>query len=351
MTESIIDISHGFFDEHVQPILQRHYPQEFSQMAFGVWGLGSEALRLDDALSRDHHWGLRIDALMPAEIFSTRRQAILETLNADLPQSYQGHSLGEQAVTGAGINPEPFEGFLARTIGLNHPPETDVEWLSIPEEDITHVINGEVWHDPSGRFSAVRQTLQAYYPEPVRLRRIAHWCRYYSGMGAYGLRRAILRDNDYYASISFGKAIRRAVHLAFMLEKTYYPYDKWTMAYFKRLPRLYAPMQPLVDDAVRVGTSWERKLELLDQISDILDQTMVEDGIIPPHPKYEGSDTSGYRLMEWAYYQIIRKLDADLLAIIPQFEQIYLEKSVVPFVAGLDDDTWLAALNLTPVSE
>ena len=26
-------------------------------------------------------------------------------------------------------------------------------------------------------------------PEPVRLRRIAHWCRYYSGMGTYALKR------------------------------------------------------------------------------------------------------------------------------------------------------------------
>ena len=200
-------------------------------------------------------------------------------------------------------------------------------------------------------FSAIRDTLKEYYPEPVRLRRIAHWCRYYSGMGTYALKRAILRDNDYYATIAFGKAIRRAVHLAFMLEKTYYPYDKWTMAFFQTPSRLYAPMHPLVDEAVHAGTSWERKLECLDQISDVLDKTMVEDGIILPHPKFEGTETSGYRLMEWAYYEIIRNLDPELLAIIPQFEQIYLEKSVVPFVAGLDGATWQAALNLTPVSE
>ena len=107
MTDSIIAISHGFFDTHIGPVLQRQFPDEFAQMAFGVWGLGSEALGLDDEYSRDHHWGLRIDTLMPAELFQTRRQAMLEVLNAELPASYQGHSLGEQAVTGAGINPEP----------------------------------------------------------------------------------------------------------------------------------------------------------------------------------------------------------------------------------------------------
>ncbi|MCO6452022.1 MAG: DUF4037 domain-containing protein [Caldilineales bacterium] len=351
MSESIIEISHGFFLEHVAPILARDFPDEFAQMAFGVWGLGSEALRMDDEYSRDHHWGLRIDTLMPNELFQSRRKAILEALNAELPSSYQGHSLGEQAVSGAGINPEPIESFLARTIGIDHPPDTYEEWLGIPEEDIIHVINGEVWHDPLGRFTAVRETLQQYYPEPVRLRRIAHWCRYYSGMGTYALKRAILRDNDYYASIAFGKAIRRAVHLAFMLEKHYYPYDKWTMAFFARLPRLYEPLHHVVDEAVRPATGWERKLDLLDQIADVLDAMMVADGIIPPHPQFVGSETSGYRLMEWAYYEIIRKLGPELVAIIPQWEQIYLEKSVAPFVAGLDAKTWQAALNLTPISE
>ena len=32
-----------------------------------------------------------------------------------------------------------------------------------------------------------RAAFDGYYPEPVRLRRIAHWCRYISGMGAYAL--------------------------------------------------------------------------------------------------------------------------------------------------------------------
>lgn len=351
MTESIIDISHGFFDEFVRPILASQFPNEFSQMAFGVWGLGSEALRMDDDYSRDHHWGLRIDAIMPLELLQERWSSMAAALETGLPNSYQGHSLGERAVVGAGITPDSLRGLLSRTIGIEHPPQTDAEWLSIPEEDITHVINGEVWHDPLGRFTAVRDTLKAYYPEPVRLRRLAHWCRYYSGMGTYALKRALLRNNQYFASTAFGRSIRLGVQMAFMLDKTYYPYDKWTMAAFKRLPRMYSRMGALVDEAVDIGTGWERKLELLDRISDALDQAMVEDGIIPPHPRFEGSPTSGYRLMEWAYWEIIRKLPKELLEIIPQWEQVYLEKSVVVYVAGLEGDPWQHALNLTAVEE
>ncbi len=351
MSDSIIDLSKGFFEELVKPVLASRFPDEFNQMACGVWGLGSEALRLDDDFSRDHHWGLRIDAIMPQDLLQTRWPVIQEALEGSLPREYQGHSLGERAVVGAGITPDSLRGFLTRTIGFDHPPVSDQEWLSIPEEDVTHVINGEVWHDPSGRFTAVRQTLKGYYPEPVRLRRLAHWCRYYSGMGTYAMKRALLRNNEYFASVAFAKSMRWGLQMAFMLDKVYYPYDKWMMAFFRRLPRMYGRLGTIVDEAVRRETAWERKLALLDQMSDQLDRAMVEDGIVPPHPRFAGSPTSGYRLMEYDYYQIIRHLPSELLDIIPEWEQVHLERSVVHYVAGLDEPSWRAALNLTVVED
>jgi hypothetical protein len=351
MSASIIDISHDFFDQIVKPILEDKFPDELAQMTCGVFGIGSEALRLDDEYSRDHHWGLRIDALMPEDVFINKRKAIMETVSANIPSTFQGHELGEGLVAGAGMAPDLLPGFLSRTIGIGHGPETYEEWLNIPEEDIIHVVNGEVWHDPAGQFTTIRNKLQGYYPEPVRLRRMAHWCRYFSGMGTYALKRALLRNNEFYAAVAFGKTIRWGIQIAFMLDKQYYPYDKWIMAFFKRLPRLYEPLQPITDEAVKLSTSWERKLELLDQMADILDQTMVADGIIRPHPKFTGSPTSGYRIMENAYQEIIKQLPDDIKTIIPLWDQIYLEKFVVGYVDSIDQATWHGALNLTRVGE
>lgn len=348
MSDSIIDISHDFFKEIVKPILEEHFPEETARTAFGVFGYGSEALRLDDEYSRDHHWGLRIDALMPEDIFETRRQVIMETLQANIPDSYQGHSLREAHLSGAGLAPDNLNAFLKRTIGMDHPPTTYAEWLRIPEEDIIHLINGEVWYDPLGKFTEIRQTFTNYYPEPVRLRRIAHWCRYFSGMGTYALNRAILRNNEFYATTRFSNAIRLGIQLAFLLDKQYFPYDKWLMTYFERLPRLAEPLLPIVTEAVKLSTSWERKLELLHQMSDILDQTMVADGIIRPHPKFAVSPTSGYRLMEHAYAEIIQSLPDEIKTVVPMWDQIYMEEFHSGFVDGLDLDTWDGMLQLHP---
>ena len=346
MSESIIDVSRDFFNEIVRPILEEKFPEETAQTAFGIFGYGSETLRLDDTYSSDHHWGLRIDAVVPDEICQERCQEIIQVVSNNLPASYRGHPLREGHVSGSGLAPDSQTAYLTRTIGLDRAPETYTEWLSIPEEDIIHITNGEIWHDPAGHFSAIRQVFLDYYPEPVRLRRIAHWCRYFSGMGTYALKRAILRNNEFYAATAFGKALRWGVQLAFMLDRRYFPYDKWLLAFFERLPRLAGPLLPIVHEAASLATSWERKLELLDQMADILDQTMVADGIIKPHPKFAPSSTSGYRLLEHAYAEIIQGLPEEIKTVVPVWEQIYLEQFHSGYVNSLELATWDELLNL-----
>ncbi len=345
MSASIIDVSRDFFREVVKPILEQEFPEETAQTAFGVFGYGSEVLRLDDEFSSDHHWGLRINALVPRDICEERCDEINRVVGARLPASYRGHSL-RAGFTGIGMSMGSLEAFLQRTIGMEEAPVTYEEWLSIPEEDIQHLVAGEVWHDVSGRFSSIRQVFNNYYPEPVRLRRIANLCRYFSGMGVYALKRAILRDNELYASMAFGKAIRWGVQIAFMLDKIYFPYDKWLLAYFEQLPRLAEPLRPIVDEAVKLSTAWERKLELLYQMIDILDRTMVADGLIEPHPRFAISATSGYRLPEHAYAELIQKLPVEIRTIVPVTEQVYLERFHSGYVASLDLDNWDHILNL-----
>ena len=349
MSESIIDISRRFFEHVVKPILETHFPAETARTAFGVFGYGSEALRLDDQYSRDHHWGLRIDAVMPDDVYADKRVDIAEVLAANMPKTFEGHALQEGMVAGAGLSPDTLSAMLRRTVGLTGAPQSYEDWLNLPEEDVIHIINGEVWYDPLGEFSAIRAAFKAYYPEPVRLRRIAHWCRYFSGMGTYALRRAILRNNDYYCNITFSRALRLGAQLAFLLEKEYCPYDKWTIAYLARLPRLGQRMLPLIDEAVSLTTGWERKLDLLHQITDVLDETMVADGIINAHPKFAVSPTSGYRLMEHAYAEIIQGLPDEIKTIVPVWDQIYMEAFHSGYVDTLDMAYWDDVLQLRPV--
>lgn len=348
---SIIDESHAFWDEVVHPFLSTRFPAETAEMAAGVFGYGSEVLRLDDEYSTDHHFGLRVNILLPQDIMARSGPAIENALAEGLPQTWRGRELREGYTRTKGVALASLDHHLRSTIGLDHPPQTLADWLSIPEEDVMHIVAGEVWHDPSGRFSAVRDALQAYYPEPVRLRRLAHWCRYFSGMGVYALKRAMLRDNELYASTTFSRSLRWGVQMAFLLDRQYYPYDKWLTVMFHRLPRMGARLAHIVDEAPRLSTPWERKLDLLHQMSDILDTAMVEDGLIAPHPRYRVSATSGYRLLESAYAELIRKCPEEIRGIVPQWEQVHWEGFHSEFVAGVDLADWRRMLLLEEADE
>lgn len=345
-TRSIIDESHDFWDDIVLPVLQLHFPEQTPQMAAGFFGYGSEVLRLDDQYSSDHHFGLRVNILLPQSLMAAIGPAIEDALALHLPQTWRGRALHEGYTRTKGVALASLEHHLLSTIGLDHPPASLANWLHIPEEDITHVIAGEVWHDPAGRFTETRQALAAYYPEPVRLRRLAHWSRYFSGMGVYALKRALLRDNMLYASTTFARSLRWGVQMAFLLDRTYYPYDKWLTEMFYRLPRMGGRLAHIVEKAPLLSTSWDEKLDLLHQMSDILDQAMVEDGLIAPHPKYKVSATSGYRLLESAYAELIQKCPAEIKGIIPEWEQVHWESFHSGFVDGVDLATWRRMLVL-----
>lgn len=343
---SIIDESRDFWGEVVLPLLQAHFPAEAAQMAAGFFGYGSEVLRLDDEYSTDHHFGLRVNILLPQALMQAKGLEIEDTLAAHLPQHWRGRELREGYTRTKGVALASLDHHLRSTIGLDHPPLTMAEWLQIPEEDITHIVAGEVWHDPSQQFSTIRTTLLAYYPEPVRLRRLAHWSRYFSGMGVYALKRALLRNNTLYASTTFARSLRWGVQMAFMLDRTYYPYDKWLTEMFHRLPRMGPRLAHIVEKAPQLSTPWEEKLDLLHEMSDILDAAMVEDGLIAPHPRYKASATSGYRLLESAYAELIQKCPAEIKFLIPQWEQVHWESFHSGFVDGVDIADWRRMLVL-----
>ena len=351
MANDIIATSNRFFEQIVYPILKEHHPEISQKITCGFFGYGSECLQMDDDLSHDHHWGLLIDALLPIDQFTEYSESLTRHLSKAVPEKFEGISLRDGHVAGTGIALEATENFLLRTIGIKHAPRTDKEWLNIPEVDIIHVINGEVWHDPYGKYTSIREVLLGYYPDNVWYRRIAHWSRYYSGMGVYALHRALQRKNYQYAYTAFSRSLKWAIELGFLLNRSYFPYDKWLLPFFKKLPKLTGDMVPLIERATKEETSWGERLEILNNISDLLDTEMVKSDIISKHPKFSGNESSGYRLLEHAYGSIIKRLPKETKHHVPCWDQIFLEEFHTSYVDSISLEEWNDVLCLTSEKE
>jgi hypothetical protein len=78
-------LSRMYYDELVGPAVEARWPG--LPHAAGRLGSGSDVLGLDDAVSRDHDWGLRVNLLVPPEVAGQ----IDAYLDSTLSDEFAGH--------------------------------------------------------------------------------------------------------------------------------------------------------------------------------------------------------------------------------------------------------------------
>ena len=342
-------LARRFFEKVAKPAMEKHCPEILREAACGLFGQGSECFGFDDIYSRDHHWGPRVMVLLPDDYIVKVEPEVWQKTTKDFPAYFEGFKVVGGLLGGAGLEPESISSFLTRAIGRKELPRTFSDWLDIPEEDLAHVVNGEVWHDERGEFTKVREYIKGYYPDEVWRRRIAHWCRYASGMALYAMKRAELRQNTVFHFTAFGRTLKMTMELVCMLNRTYFPYDKWLYPTFARLEHLAPDMLPLIDEATAYDTSWERRISICEELHTMLDAYMVGLGLVTPHPKYKTHPTSGLRILERSYQELIKSVPEEIKRHTPLWDQKYLEEFICGYVNGLSQEEWLRLLHLEPV--
>ena len=155
------------------PMLKGRFGPVAGRIAAGLVGDGSECYGFDDEISRDHDWGPGFCLWLSRpdyEDFGAGLSAAYEAL----PKTFAGFGPRVTSNWGEGrVGVFCIEDFYSGFIGLPRAPETLDEWLAIPENCLAAATNGEVFLDPLGGFSEIREKLLKFYPEDVRRKKIA----------------------------------------------------------------------------------------------------------------------------------------------------------------------------------
>src|SRR6185503_6144276 len=85
-----LKISERFIRTVLLPLVRRHHGELADRIAIGVHGTGSDVLGLDDAISRDHHWGPRAVMLLRDED-ARQVEPVRQTLSRSMPAEFEGH--------------------------------------------------------------------------------------------------------------------------------------------------------------------------------------------------------------------------------------------------------------------
>ncbi|MCB9768705.1 MAG: DUF4037 domain-containing protein [Candidatus Omnitrophica bacterium] len=307
-----IEISRDFYAQIVKPILAQKYPEELNRAAVGVFGTGSDTVGLDDELSRDHHWGPRVNILMADEDYNRVGDEFLSFMKDALPPDFECFPIGFPKLTRGGVSVESIGHYFRCFAKMETPPLTDLDWLRTTEADLFHLTHGVVFEDASGEFTARREAF-SYYPDTVWKKKIADWCLYFTGSTSpYNVNRCSRREDFVSAEIFFGAAVKRAMELCFLLNRSYAPYTKWLSRLLPDLPKLGKEVMPIIDRAI-ASRDWHERVMCLIEIAHIYAKEMHRMGLTSePHLQEFDPTFADLTLYESAL-QLYKELPEELL--------------------------------------
>lgn len=227
-------------------ILHDRMPEVMDKACAGLCGEGSECFGCDDQTSRDHDFSAAFCLWLPKEVLARHRELITQVFR-ELPQQFQGVPAGIAPHMARRRGPRSIEDYYFFFTGLERSPEGWREWLALPEAQLAAATNGDVFEDACGVFSARRQELLAYYPDDVRLKKLAARCMQMAQSGQYNLARSLRRGETAAALLALGRFAEAAISFAFLVNRRYMPFYKWAPRLGRRLPVLGAELSALLD--------------------------------------------------------------------------------------------------------
>ena len=272
-------VARRYYDEVVAPLLERHRPG--LPHAAARLGAGSDVLGLDDAMSRDHDWGLRLTLLVD-EAWVAGVDALLERelpeVVDDLPVRF---STTWDPVVRHRVEVTTVEAFVRSRLGVDaSAPLTVEQWLAVTGQSVLEVVAGPVFADTDGRLSAVRRRL-AWYPDDLWLHLVAvDWARLGEELPFVG--RTGARGDELGSRLVTAGLAGVLVHLAFLLERRWPPYAKWRGVVAAGLPEAGPAMRQLT--AALDAGSWRDREDALCEAADLLLDVQRQAGLpTDPH--------------------------------------------------------------------
>jgi hypothetical protein len=260
-----LQLAEDYYRIYGAPMIAEHFAPYAERIAIGFAGAGSECFGFDDEVSQDHDWGPAFCIWLTEDDF-TIIGADLQRAYEALPPTFLGYgprvaSPGEGYRTGVTKTTT----FYRTYTGLDHPPATQEEWRSIPEQALAVCTNGKVFSDPLGAFTAFRQKLLAFYPDEVRLKKLASYCMTASQAGQYNYPRSHKRGDTFVARYAEVKFCADIIFLVFLLNRRYAPFYKWMYRAVKELPLLGETIYRMIADLTREA-EFSRKVAFIEEI-------------------------------------------------------------------------------------
>ena len=277
-----LELSKKYFEKVYLPVIKSEFPEVFEKMAAGLAGEGSECFGFDDEISQDHDFGPSCCIWLSSEDYEKYGLNLQKRLN-ELPKEFLGFRALNVSEFGDGrrgiLN---MEDWFFKFLGDVKAPDNLYDWRLIPEELLATAVNGEIFMDNSGQFTKIRNDLEKYFPEDIRLNKIATRCMKMAQSGQYNYLRCMKRNEIVAARLAETEFINEAIHIIFLLNKKYKLFYKWMPRALKNLKILGEKTYFLTEELVKLPTgAINRKFQIIEEISADVISEMKNQDIVP----------------------------------------------------------------------
>jgi hypothetical protein len=236
-----LELARAFYAQYGESMLREQFPEIADKIAVGLCGSGSECFGFDDDVSRDHDLEPGFCLFLPDESVIDRRAAFqLERAYTKLPKEFGGlrRSL-VQPVGGSRRGVLRTAEFFTEKAGTPDGTLTTEQWFRTPEYALAEAVNGEIFCDPYGEVTAIRQRL-ADMPRDVRLKKLAGNLLLMAQSGQYNYARCLAHGEKAAAQLAVNVFVQSAMAVVFLLNERYMPFYKWGFRAMRSLPELSA---------------------------------------------------------------------------------------------------------------
>lgn len=290
-----LDLSQKYYMEYGFPMIKNKFPEYENRIAVGLVGQGSECYGFDDEISTDHDFGPAFCMWLTDEDYDKIGAGLSKAYN-ELPKTFMGYTRLITAHGGGRVGVFRMGDFYSKFTGKPDAFLTLEDWLLNPEHLLAEATNGKVFRDDLGKFSKIRSMLLDYYPEDVRLKKIAARAAKMAQSGQYNYSRTMRRSEIVAARLSLDEFIRNTISMVYLLNKKYQPFYKWAfrgMESFNILAETRKMIEELVflpvqKDAWSQGNDYlskcrlnmsDRAVELIESICELIVNELRRQGL------------------------------------------------------------------------
>lgn len=284
-------LSEEYYEACGKPMIAERFAAYEDRIAVGLVGRGSDCFGYDDEVSRDHDWGPDFCMWVTDETYEEIGEA-LQRAYLELPEEWRGYRRAPH------VNGKNRRGVIRISDFYKGLLGTDkyeaIDWRSIDDYALAAAVNGRVFRDEEGIFSAFREKLKAGYPEEIQYLKLAESMARFSQNAQYNFPRMWGRGELLTARMLLMDGVREAMKLPYYAENQYPPHDKWLHRGLEKLEEGYnvAIELILVEQAIaKLPATFEEVQRRMEELGELFARDLYRRGIISDIDSYLDSHT------------------------------------------------------------